>query len=242
MNDEGPNPGRREGHSVHPSSSIPHPSSLIPHPSSSLGILETYGLTPTLMAVDAMEKAARVRVVQCELNDFLGVVTKIAGPTAAVEAALAAGHAAADQCGGRPVATVLRRPDGRAWEAIRSPRTFNPLVEQDVVFFPNYEPAAAADKEPSMAREHPFALGFIETQGFTAVFEAIDTACKAANVEVVGKEKLGGGYIAVIVKGELSAVRAAIEAGREKVEGLGKLIAAHVLARPSESVLALLPK
>jgi microcompartment protein CcmL/EutN len=51
----------------------------------SLGILETYGLTPTLAAVDAMEKAARVQVVQCELNDFLGVVTKIAGPTAAVE-------------------------------------------------------------------------------------------------------------------------------------------------------------
>ncbi len=85
-------------------------------------------------------------------------------------------------------------------------------------------------------------MGFIETQGFTAVFEAIDTACKAANVEVVGKEKLGGGYIAVIIRGELSAVRAAIEAGRHRVEGLGKLIAAHVVARPSPSVLALLPK
>jgi carbon dioxide concentrating mechanism protein CcmO len=86
------------------------------------------------------------------------------------------------------------------------------------------------------------ALGFIETQGFTAVFEAIDTACKAANVEVVGKEKLGGGYVAIVVKGDLAAVTAAIEAGRPRVEGLGKLIAAHVLARPSASVLSLLPK
>ncbi len=93
-----------------------------------------------------------------------------------------------------------------------------------------------------MKQEQPFALGFIETQGFTAVYEAIDTACKAGNVEVVGKEKLGGGYVAVIVKGDLSAVTAAIEAGRPKVEGLGKLIAAHVIARPSASVLALLPK
>ena len=71
---------------------------------------------------------------------------------------------------------------------------------------------------------------------------AIDTACKAANVDVVGKEKLGGGYVTIVIKGELSAVTAAVEAGREKVEGLGILIAAHVLARPSSSVLALLPK
>ena len=93
-----------------------------------------------------------------------------------------------------------------------------------------------------MKAEQPFALGFIETQGFTAVFEAIDTACKAGNVEVIGKEKLGGGYVCVIVKGELAAVTAAIEAGRQKVGDLGKLIAAHVLAHPSPSVLALLPK
>ena len=85
------------------------------------------------------------------------------------------------------------------------------------------------------------ALGFIETQGFTAAFEAIDTACKVARVEVVGKEKLGGGFITVVVKGELSAVTAAVEAGGAKAEGLGKLIAAHVVARPSRSVLGLLP-
>ena len=86
------------------------------------------------------------------------------------------------------------------------------------------------------------ALGFIETQGFTAVFEAIDSACKAANVEVVGKEKLGGGYITIIVRGDVAAVKAAIEAGKVRVEGLGKLIAAHVIARPSAAVLSLLPK
>ena len=86
------------------------------------------------------------------------------------------------------------------------------------------------------------APGFIETQGFTAVYEAIDTACKVANVEVVGKEKLGGGYICAIVHGDLAAVTAAVEAGKQKVEGLGKLVAVHVVARPSPSVLGLLPK
>ena len=87
-----------------------------------------------------------------------------------------------------------------------------------------------------------FAIGLIETQGFTAVMEAIDTACKAANVEVIGKDKLGGGYITVMIKGDVAAVKAAIEAGQEKVGALGKLIAAHVIARPSPAVLSLLPK
>jgi microcompartment protein CcmL/EutN len=86
------------------------------------------------------------------------------------------------------------------------------------------------------------ALGFIETQGFTAVFEAVDTACKAANVEVVGKEKLGGGYVTVVIRGDVAAVNAAVAAGRTKVEGLGTLIAAHVIPRPSDTVLSLLPK
>ena len=73
---------------------------------------------------------------------------------------------------------------------------------------------------------------------------AIDTACKAGNVEILGREKLGGGYITVLIKGDVAAVKAAIEAGREKVEssGLGKLIAAHVIPRPSTQVLSLLPK
>ncbi len=213
-----------------------------PSVDTSLGILETQGLAPTLAAIDAMEKAARIRVVQCELNDLLGVVTKVIGPTAAVEAALAAGLAAATQCGARTVTSILRRPDPRAWKAIESPRTINPLIEQDVVFVPEDVPGKRSSKEYAMPAENVPALGFIETQGFTAVFEAIDTACKAAHVEVVAKEKLGGGYIAVIIQGELSAVRAAIEAGRQRVEGLGKLIAAHVVARPSPSVLALLPK
>ena len=207
-----------------------------------LGLLETIGLTPTLMAIDVMEKSGDVRVAQCELNDLGGVATKVFGPTAAVETAIARGRAAAEQLGGQPVATVIHRPDDRAWQAIDSPPQYNPLIEQDVVFFPNYKPAATAVEESTMTNEASLALGIIETQGFTAVFEAIDTACKAGNVQVLGKEKLGGGYVAVIIQGDLAAVTAAIEAGKEKVEGLGKLIAAHVLARPSPSVLALLPK
>jgi carbon dioxide concentrating mechanism protein CcmO len=209
-----------------------------------LGLLETVGLTPTLAAVDAMEKSAPIRVLQCELNDFYGVCTKITGPVTAVATAIAAGRSVAERMNGQPVATVISRVDPEASRAIVSPPELSPLIQQEVVFFPRYEAAGqpAVAREPPMSQERPQALGLIETQGFTAVFEAIDTACKAANVEVVGKEKLGGGFVTVVVQGDLSAVTAAIEAGKTKVEGLGKLIAAHVVARPSDAVLGLLPK
>src|SRR5687768_6255708 len=149
---------------------------------------------------------------------------------------------------GKPVATLLNHPDERAWKALESPLETSPLLQQPTVKNPNYEAAASQTKGAPAAQERKvadtpsFALGFIETQGFTAVFEAIDSACKAANVEVLGKEKLGGGYVTVVIKGDVAAVKAAVEAGTAKVNGLGKLIAGHVIARPSAAVLSLLPK
>jgi microcompartment protein CcmL/EutN len=61
-------------------------------------------------------------------------------------------------------------------------------------------------------------------------------------VEVVGKEKLGGGYVTVIIRGDVAAVKTAVETGAAQVDGLGKLIASHVIARPTPAVLQLLPK
>jgi microcompartment protein CcmL/EutN len=198
-------------------------------------------LTAALAAVDAMEKAADVRVVQCELNDFYGVSVKIAGSPSAVTAAVEAGRHIAERMNGHPIADVIPRVDPRAVAAIVSPAEYNPLIEQDVVFFPK-QSATSDLASNKMSQENSFAIGLIETQGFTAVFEAIDTACKTANVEFVAKEKLGGGYITVVIRGELSAVTSAVEAGKEKIDALGKLIAAHVIARPSPAALALLPK
>ncbi len=205
-----------------------------------LGLLEIRGFTPAMVALDTMDKTSSVSVVQVELNDFYGVVIKITGSTADVSAAIEAGRQQAERMGGQPNATVLNRPDDRAIQAIISKNEVSPLIQQDVVIQPR---TAASNSEESIVAENPsFALGLIETQGFTAVFEAIDSACKAANVEVLCKEKLGGGYITVVVKGDVAAVKAAVEAGQAKVGALGKLIAAHVIARPSAGVLALLPK
>jgi microcompartment protein CcmL/EutN len=92
-----------------------------------------------------------------------------------------------------------------------------------------------------MATNQP-ALGIIETQGLTAVLEASDAMLKAANVTLVGKEKIGAAYVTVIVKGDVAAVTAAVEAGAQAVGNLGKLVAAHVIARPHDDLIALLPK
>lgn len=191
-----------------------------------------------MVALDAMEKAADVAVLQAELNDLLGVVIKITGDTSAVESALASAKTQVEGMGVEATCAVVNRPDAKAWPAIESPREFNPLIQQDVVFYPAQQ---AESKDRTMSSDNN-AIGFIETQGFTAVIEAIDTACKAANVQVIGKEKLGGGYVTVVVRGDVAAVKAAVDAGRAKVESLGKLIAAHVIARPSASITALLPK
>jgi microcompartment protein CcmL/EutN len=205
-----------------------------------LGILEVTGLTPAMVALDVMDKSASIVVLQTESNDFYGVVIKITGSQDSVATAIAAGQQTAERMGGKPVVSVLSRPDQRAWPALESKVEVSPLIQQAIVKTPRRR-ASKGEEQPAVAEE-AFALGFIETQGFTAVFEAIDSACKAANVEVVGKEKLGGGYITVVIKGDVAAVKAAVEAGVAKVNGLGKLIAGHVIARPSAAVLSLLPK
>lgn len=84
-------------------------------------------------------------------------------------------------------------------------------------------------------------LGMIETRGLTAAIEAADAMLKAANVEIVGSEKIGSGLVTVVIKGEVGAVKAAIDVGSEAVERTGELVAAHVIPRPHEDVEKILP-
>jgi microcompartment protein CcmL/EutN len=199
-----------------------------------IGLLEIGSWAASLAAIDAAEKAAPVRLLQVELNDMLGASIKLAGDTADVDAALRAAESIAKSMKASVVVAAINRPHEQSSALWPLKEEFNPLIEQNVVHLP---------RETTMAQEHaPYAIGIIETQGFTAVIEAIDAACKAASVEVVGREKLGGGYISVVIKGDVAAVKAAVETGKAHVEGLGKLIAAHVIPRPSASVIALLPK
>jgi microcompartment protein CcmL/EutN len=204
--------------------------------SEALGLMEVQGWSPAMVVLDAMEKAGNIRLLQAELNDLYGVCLKITGPLADVKAALEAGATQAGVMEVSYVCDLISAPAMEGQGAFQAGRERNPLIEQEVVHFVVFDNT----KENAVNQQSDFAIGFIETQGFTAVIEAIDTACKAANVEVLGREKLGGGYITVMVKGDVAAVNAAIEAGKSRVEGLGKLIAAHVIPRPSQSILGLI--
>ncbi|MCE9590415.1 MAG: BMC domain-containing protein [Planctomycetes bacterium] len=81
------------------------------------------------------------------------------------------------------------------------------------------------------------AIGLIETRGHTGVIEATDAMLKAADVTLVKSVPIGGAYVTVIVKGDVGSVKAAVDAGAEAAGKVGELVAAHVIARPHESLL-----
>ena len=90
-----------------------------------------------------------------------------------------------------------------------------------------------------MAKE---ALGMIETRGLTAAIEAADSMVKAAEVVLIGTETIGSGLVSVMVRGDVGAVKAAVEAGATTASALGELVATHVIPRPHEDVEKILPK
>src|ERR1700731_1761205 len=85
------------------------------------------------------------------------------------------------------------------------------------------------------------ALGMIETKGFVGMGEAADAMVKAAKVELVGYEKIGGGYVTAIVRGDVAAVKAATEAGSRAAERVGQLVSVHVIPRPHPNLDLNLP-
>lgn len=86
------------------------------------------------------------------------------------------------------------------------------------------------------------ALGMLETRGLVAAIEGADAMVKAANVELVGTEKIGSGLVTVMVRGDVGAVKAAVEAGSEVASKLGEIVAVHVIPRPHSTVESILPK
>ena len=86
------------------------------------------------------------------------------------------------------------------------------------------------------------ALGMVETKGLVGAIEAADAMVKSANVNLVGKEQVGGGLVTVMVRGDVGAVKAATDAGAAAAEKVGELISVHVIPRPHMEVDAILPK
>ena len=90
-----------------------------------------------------------------------------------------------------------------------------------------------------MAKE---ALGLIETRGYVGAVEAADAMVKAAQVELIGKQQVGGGLVTVLVRGDVGAVKAATDAGAAAAERVGELVSVHVIPRPHVDVEVILPQ
>ena len=85
------------------------------------------------------------------------------------------------------------------------------------------------------------ALGMVETKGLVGAIEAADAMVKAANVRLIGREYIGGGYVTVMVRGDVGAVKAATDAGAAAAQRVGELVSVHVIPRPHGDVESILP-
>lgn len=203
-----------------------------------LGFAEIPAFSVMAVIADQTVKAADVKILSIEATGAPTIVMKLQGELPAIEAALEFAERTAEQMGTKAAIDVIGQPDTGLDPLMHFPNSVNPLYGGRDQFLPTDYPTT---KDQNMDSDQQ-ALGIIETQGLTAVLEATDSMLKAANVTLVGKEKIGAAYVTVIVRGDVASVKAAVEAGQKAVGNLGKLIAAHVIARPHHDLTALLPK
>lgn len=128
--------------------------------------------------------------------------------------------------------SILAGPDENAARIAGEPPQFGELLQ-------TYDGYIAREDGMNATGE---AIGLLETQGLSVNLHALDVMLKTASVSVVGKEKIGGGYVTLMVRGDIAAVQAAVEAGKQTVERLGgRLILADLISNPHPELLSLLP-
>ncbi|MEX0679291.1 MAG: BMC domain-containing protein [Pirellulales bacterium] len=197
-----------------------------------LALLEIGNLAPAMLVADRCAKSAGVRILGIESADSAAQCIKLVGSPGDVREAGEAGLALARQMGASAELVVMAAPVEETQRLAAQPPVFNPLLEIYDSRVPREQPMNTSD-----------AIGLLETQGLVAALHATDEMLKGAAVKLVGKEKIGAAYVTIIVRGDVAAVQAAIQNGRQAVERLGgKLIMADVIARPHPELAALLPK
>ena len=122
--------------------------------------------------------------------------------------------------------------------AVNKTTTTQTAATKKPVAAPKVETQPEVKEVKKMALE---ALGMVETRGLVAAIEAADAMVKAANVELIGTEKIGSGLVSVMVRGDVGAVKAAVDAGSSSASSLGEVIATHVIPRPHNDVEKILP-
>ncbi len=182
--------------------------------SDAIGMVETVGLVGIVEAGDAMAKAASVQLLGWDKVGSGLVTVFCSGDVAAVKSAVDAGSTAAAKVGKVHSVHVIPRPH-----------------EELGAIIPHRGEAGSSDGVR--------ALGLIETRGATGVIEAADAMSKAADVDIVKVQEIGGGYITVLVSGDVGSVQASVSAGAEACARVGELVSQHVIPRPHDDVVAL---
>jgi len=183
-----------------------------------IGMVETVGLTGAIEAGDAMSKAAHVVLLGWDRVGSGLVTVFCQGDVAACKAATDAGSTGAARVGQVHSVHVIPRPHAELGAVL---------------------PARKATEEGERATRPIRALGIVEARGATGMIEASDAMCKTANVEVVKLQEIGGGYVTVLVSGDVGSVSAAVSAGAEAAGRVGELVAQHMIPRPSDDIVDL---
>ena len=138
--------------------------------------------------------------------------------------------------------TKLNSPEPKASdEKFSNLQSLSDKVEAEVGATKSLNKNTKPQKEINMSIQM-IALGMIETKGLVGAIEAADAMVKAANVKLIGKEYIGGGYVTVMVRGDVGAVKAATDAGAAAAQRIGELVSVHVIPRPHGDVEVILPK
>lgn len=190
-----------------------YPSEPVPG-SQALGLIETQGYVPMVTASDAAVKAAEVTLTNYFVIGSGFAIIAMRGDVGAVRAAVSTGAAAGEGVGKLIAAHVIPRPH----------RQLEPVFRLGGETETESEPKGAA-------------LGFMETHGLTALIAATDAAVKSASVMIVNHARIGSGTVSSVVKGDVAAVRAAVNAGRVAGEDIGKFLTSNVIPSPHQSVL-----
>ena len=206
-------------------------------PQACLGYAETQFLSITAVIADAMVKAADVTLLGLEPNGTEGICIRIGAETpAALDVSLEKAAALASQLGSSASCARMAAPHFALREMNKGAMVINGLYGGREEFRPD-----DFTHQPRKLMNTSHALGILETQGLTASLVASDTMFKAADVELVGKEKIGAAYVTIMIRGDVAAVKAAIDAGQQAAAEHGKVIAAHTIARPHKDLAMLLP-
>lgn len=203
-----------------------------------LGLIETHSLSVALVIADAVSKAADIIIAGIEGSAGTDIAIKITGDAANVGRAVESARNIAEQMGVNIVtAQRLYTSENPKVPLVHTKQEYSPINEGNLHMLPDRNSSHPASRKDTAMQ----AIGLLETQGLVAVIEGADAMVKAANVEIIGKEKIGAAHVTVLVRGDVAAVKAAIAAGKAAAEKVGKVVAAHVIARPHETLAKLLP-